>query len=69
MKLGVDAEDASKLKTQKIDGAHLGGLTEEKMVKLYGISGAAANDIMNGLPDLSLPTDAPGPLLLLLLLF
>jgi len=41
LKLGIDSDDAAKLKRQKITGAHLRELTKAEMVTLYGISGAA----------------------------
>jgi len=59
----VSPKNAEKLREQEIDGAHLLDLTEEKMVKLYGISGAAAVDIMKGLAKLFPPPPtaaAPG---------
>lgn len=64
--LGVDAEDAAKLKRQKFNGAGLRYLTEENMVKLYSISGVAASKIMEGLAKLfpttaSAASSAPGP--------
>jgi len=64
--VGVSRKNANKLREQEIDGAHLPDLTAEMMVKLCGISAAAAVDIMNHLPDLFPSTpiaDAPGPLL------
>jgi hypothetical protein len=64
--IGVDDEDAARLRKQKINGAHLRDLTEEKMVKLCGMSLAAASDIMKGLAKLfpatpSAASAAPGP--------
>ena len=47
-KLGLDDEDVAKLVVQKIDGKRLlDVVTEEKLVKLYGMSGGAAGDVMN----------------------
>lgn len=45
---GVDEEDAGILRKQKITGRHLLELTESRLL-LYGVSGAAAMDIMKAL--------------------
>jgi hypothetical protein len=64
--IGVSSKNAERLRDQEIDGAHLRDLTEEKMVKLCGMSLAAASDIMKGLAKLfpampSAASAAPGP--------
>ena len=48
LNLGLDGDDVAKLVDQKIDGKRLlDVVTEEKLVKLYGMSGGAAGDVMN----------------------
>ena len=43
--IGLDAEDADILVKQKIDGEALFKVTEEKLVKLYGMPGGPAGKL------------------------
>ncbi len=47
--VGIDAEDADILVKQKMDGEQLLKVTEEKLVKLYGMPGGPAGKIVDAI--------------------
>ena len=64
--VGLDDDDAGILAKQKIDGAALlDVVTEEKLIKMYGMPGGPAGKLMNAVADIkeaggTAPTDGGG---------